>query len=94
MAEPIPGLAALLPPDISLLVIAFGWTATSTVLGEERVTEPVRTAHRERVVTNPPFGLTVCSVRFWLSEVPRACSVRVGGYGPVIYGRMRLTVAG
>jgi len=57
MEERIPGSAALLPQDTPLSVVGYGCTSASTVLGEDRVAELVRTAHPESAVTNPLSGL-------------------------------------
>ncbi|MEQ8334574.1 Asp/Glu racemase [Nisaea sp.] len=57
MEERIPGAAALLPQDTPLSVVGYGCTSASTVLGEVRVAELVRTAHPASAVTNPLSGL-------------------------------------
>ncbi|MEP3112434.1 Asp/Glu racemase [Nisaea sp.] len=57
MEERIPGSAALLPQDTPLSVVGYGCTSASTLLGEERVAELVRTAHPQSAVTNPLSGL-------------------------------------
>lgn len=57
MESRIPGAAALLPDDTPLAVIGYGCTSASTVLGETRVAELVRSVHPEAAVTNPLSAL-------------------------------------
>ncbi|WP_420405490.1 maleate cis-trans isomerase family protein [Nisaea sp.] len=57
MEARIPGAAVLLPQDTPLDVIGYGCTSASTVMGEDRVAELVRSIHSTAAVTNPLSAL-------------------------------------
>lgn len=51
MAEEMPRTAALLPPEVG--VVGYGCTSGATIIGPERVTALIRSAHPHVEVTNP-----------------------------------------
>jgi maleate isomerase len=69
MAARIPGAAALLPDDTPLAVIGYGCTSASTVLGEVRVAELVRSVHPNAAVTNPLSALKAAATALGVSRL-------------------------
>ena len=57
MEAELPITASLLPASFNFDVIGYGCTSGSTVIGESRVTNAIRTVHPGILVTNP---LTAC----------------------------------
>ncbi|UUX49622.1 hypothetical protein NUH88_19755 [Nisaea acidiphila] len=69
MEARIPGAAALLPEDTPLDVIGYGCTSASTVLGEARVEELVRSVHPSAAVTNPLSALKAAAAALGVARL-------------------------
>ena len=84
MEGELPITASLLPDSFNFDVIGYGCTSGTTVIGEDKVTKAIRTAHPGIHVTNP---LTACKAAFRALKLKRIAFLTP--YEPVITKAMR-----